>query len=276
MTTLTLSYTLFMPAGGLDMTAFAFPDLATSGKATEATPGLYVFDAMMGYDGLHRFYGTDLTYDASGALSGGIVTRWEVLWGPNETFWTLDALSAPAQGFMDLVASGQATNSLLAGDDSLAGGRDKDTMAGGTGADTLAGGAGADRLSGDDGDDVLWGNTGDDTLSGDFGNDQLRGGQGNDSLSGGPGNDFISGDRGSDTESGGPGADIFHAWQDAGLDRVLDFNPAEGDRVEIDPGAVYAVAQVGADTVISLGGAGRMVLVGVNVESLADGWIFTG
>lgn len=275
MTTLTLSYTLFMPAGGLNLTDIAFPDLQTDGKATEATPGAYTFDGMFAYDGLHKFYGTDLTYDAAGSLTGGVINRWEVRWGEGETFWTVDGLATPAEGFVGLVTSGASLNGFLfAGADSITGGRDNDTLAAGIGADTLAGGTGGDSLSGDDGDDVVWGNAGADTLSGGFGDDQVRGGQGNDSLSGGLGNDFISGDRGADTESGGPGADIFHGSRDAGVDRVLDFSLAEGDRVQLDPGTAYTVSQLGPDTVIDMGGGNQMILVGVQAASLTAGWIF--
>jgi Ca2+-binding RTX toxin-like protein len=79
---------------------------------------------------------------------------------------------------------------------------------------------------------------------------------------GGSGADFISGDRGTDTESGGAGADIFHSSQDAGVDKVLDFNLAPGDRVMLDPGTTYTVSQVGADTVIDMGGGNEMILAG--------------
>jgi serralysin len=57
---------------------------------------------------------------------------------------------------------------------------------------------------------------------------------------------------------------------------VLDFSSAEGDRVMLDPGSTWTVAQVGADTVVSLTGGAQMVLVGVTLSSLPDGWIFVG
>jgi Ca2+-binding RTX toxin-like protein len=112
------------------------------------------------------------------------------------------------------------------------------------------------------------------TCDGGNGDDQVRGGQGDDSVSGGAGNDFISGDRGADTESGGAGADIFHTSQDAGIDKVLDFHLAEGDRVMLDPGTTFTVSQVGADTVIDMGGGNEMILVGVQMSTLTPGWIF--
>ena len=55
--------------------------------------------------------------------------------------------------------------------------------------------------------------------------------------------------------------------------RVIDFNRADGDRVNLLPGTTYTVSQQGADVVIDTGG-GRMVLVGVQLSSLDAGWIF--
>jgi hypothetical protein len=77
-----------------------------------------------------------------------------------------------------------------------------------------------------------------------------------------------------DTESGGAGADTFHFSQDAGVDRVLDFHYAEGDRVQVDPGTTYTLHQDGADTIIDTGGGNEMILVGVQLSSLPSGWIF--
>jgi serralysin len=76
------------------------------------------------------------------------------------------------------------------------------------------------------------------------------------------------------TESGGAGADIFHTSQDAGIDRVLDFHLSEGDRVMLDPGTTFTVSQVGADTVIDLGGGNEMILVGVQMSTLTGNWVF--
>lgn len=172
------------------------------------------------------------------------------------------------------------------GDDSISGGAGFDDVHGNMGSDTVAGGAGPDwvvggkdndLLFGDDGDDVVYGNLGVDTQNGGAGNDWVRGGQGDDSLTGGAGNDWLSGDRDSDTISGGAGADIFNTFGGAGLDRVLDFSRAEGDRVKVEPGSTFTTAQVGADVVITLsGGGGQMTLVGVQMSSLTGDWIFTG
>ncbi|MBW8816379.1 MAG: hypothetical protein JF588_23410 [Caulobacterales bacterium] len=189
-------------------------------------------------------------------------------------------------GTGDDVLQGGSGEDYLRGDDgadSLSGGDDFDDINGNAGADTASGGGGDDwvvggkdndSLSGDAGDDLIYGNLGADTLSGGDGADVMRGGQDNDSLSGGAGNDYLSGDKGDDTLTGGAGADLFHTFGDAGLDRVTDFHAAEGDRVQLDPGTVYTLAQVGADTVINMTGGGQMVLVGVDMASLPSGWIF--
>ncbi|RAK65487.1 calcium-binding protein [Phenylobacterium kunshanense] len=169
------------------------------------------------------------------------------------------------------------------GNDSIAGGAGFDDINGNMGADTASGGLGQDwvvggkdndLLSGDAGNDLVYGNLGADTCDGGDGNDIVRGGQDNDSLSGGAGDDYVSGDKGDDTVAGGAGADLFHTFGDAGIDRVIDFSLADGDRVQLDPGTQYTVAQVGADTVISMTGGGQMVLVGVQMSALPQGWIF--
>lgn len=181
-------------------------------------------------------------------------------------------------------AAGAAGNYLRGddGDDSLLGGANFDDINGNMGNDTVNTGAGDDYcvggkdndlLFGGSGMDFVYGNLGDDTCNGDDGNDIVRGGQGNDTLAGGNGDDFISGDRGDDTMTGGAGADIFHSSMDAGIDRVLDFSVAQGDRVLLDPGTQFTVMQVGGDTVIMMS-AGQVVLVGIQMSTLPPGSIF--
>lgn len=169
------------------------------------------------------------------------------------------------------------------GNDSILGGSSFDDINGNTGSDTASGGGGDDwvvggkdndRLFGDAGADLVYGNLGNDTLDGGSGADIIRGGQGDDSLTGGDGIDFVSGDLGSDTMTGGAGADIFHSFTGSGLDRILDFNLAEGDRLQLDPGNTFRVTQIGGDTVITLGPGDQVTLVGVQMSSLPAGWIF--
>ncbi len=181
--------------------------------------------------------------------------------------------------------SGASSSTYLRGDagadlinggggfDDINGNAGADTAHGGGGDDWVVGGKDNDRLSGDEGADIVWGNLGDDTADGGSGADQVRGGQGNDLVLGGAGDDWLSGDRDADTLTGGAGADTFHTWRDAGLDLVTDFHVWEGDRVMLDPGTAYTVSQVGADTVIDMGGGGQMILQGVSLASLQSGWI---
>jgi Ca2+-binding RTX toxin-like protein len=212
----------------------------------------------------------------------------------------------------DAAGSNLLLSGLLRGSNvTVQGGDTNDTIAavagtnvllGGAGADSLLGGAGFDRINGNQGDDVIvgasqlgdWllggqgndlinasgssgnnivnGNLGNDTITAGAGPDIARGGQGDDLVRGGGGADWLSGDLGHNTLTGGTGADTFHAG--AGVDLVTDFDPAAGDRVQLDLGATYSVSQSGADTVISLGASGQMTLAGVLSTSLPDGWIF--
>jgi Ca2+-binding RTX toxin-like protein len=189
-------------------------------------------------------------------------------------------------GGNDTINAGEGSNYVRGddGDDVLTGGASFDDINGNVGNDTVSTGSGDDyavggkdndSLFGDTGGDVVWGNLGNDTQDGGDGNDQVRGGQGDDTITGGAGNDYVSGDRGNDTIAGGTGADLFHGSQDAGIDRVVDFNLAEGDRVMLDPGTTYTLRQVGADTVIDMGGGHQMILVGVQLSTLTGGWIFS-
>ena len=151
-----------------------------------------------------------------------------------------------------------------------------DTIHAGAGADWVAGGKDNDLLFGDGGNDIVLGNLGDDTLDGGDGADQVRGGQGDDLLIGGPGDDWLSGDRGADTLTGGAGADIFHSFSGAGLDRVLDFSFSAGDRVVLDAGTTYVLRTSGLDTIVDMGNGDQLILVGVPITSLLDGWIQLG
>ena len=160
--------------------------------------------------------------------------------------------------------------------DDLHGNTGNDTVDGGAGDDWVVGGQGNDLLEGDNGHDIVYGNMGNDTLSDLSGNDTLRGGQGDDSLTGYDGDDFMSGDRGNDTIFGGLGADLFHSFSCAGIDRVLDFNAAHGDRVNLLPGSTYVLRQDGADAVVDMASGDQVILVGVQLGVLPDGWIFVG
>ena len=187
----------------------------------------------------------------------------------------------------DVILGGADANYLRgdAGNDSVVGGagfddingnQGDDTLRGGEGFDWVVGGQANDLLYGEGGGDIVYGNLGNDTQFGGDGVDWVRGGQGNDSLDGGGGNDLMWGDRGDDTVAGGTGADTFHAFVGGGLDRITDFNYAEGDRLVLDFAPSYSLRQEGADTVVDLGGTDRVVLVNVTLSSLPAGWIVAG
>ena len=85
------------------------------------------------------------------------------------------------------------------------------------------------------------------TLNGTADADILTGLAGNDMLNGMAGDDVLNGGAHDDTMTGGAGADVFvyrfdssnggpsDGWTGVGgLDRILDFNPAEGDKIRFD------------------------------------------
>ena len=174
---------------------------------------------------------------------------------------------------------GEAGNDYIVGGaafDDIHGNMGEDTEYGGEGDDWVVGGQNNDLLYGENGADIMYGNMGDDTMYGGAGADLMRGGQHNDIMHGDDGADWMSGDRGDDTIWGGAGGDTFYAFADSGLDRIMDFNRAEGDRVQIGEGATYSFSQSGADVVVSVSGGAQVVLVGVSLTTLTDGWIYAG
>jgi Ca2+-binding RTX toxin-like protein len=260
---------------GLSLSAATFRGWVVAGDNASAKAGIFVgSDSLAGSafdDRLRGFAGAD-------SMSGG--TGADFLDGGEGN----DSVTAGAGN--DTVVDPDGTNYLRGdeGDDYCVGGFGFDDINGNMGADTVmtgpgddysVGGKDNDLLFGDDGNDIVYGNLGDDSCDGGSGADIVRGGQGNDTLSGGPGADFVSGDRGDDTMIGGTGADNFHSSSDAGIDRVLDFSVAQGDRVQLDPGTTFTVSQVGDDTIVQLT-AGQVILVGVSMSSLLSSSIFLG
>jgi Ca2+-binding RTX toxin-like protein len=231
--------------------------------------------------------GTELKTSASATVSGAVTTiegmgvRGLALTstgGADRTVLGTSGDDAVAAAGGHNVLRGNSGNDTVAGGsgfDDINGNMGNDTAYGNVGDDWVVGGKDNDSLFGDDGGDIVFGNLGDDTCDGGAGNDLVRGGQGNDTLSAGGGNDFVSGDRGNDTMVGGAGADMFHSSSDAGVDRVLDFDYAEGDRVLLDPGTRFTTAQVGGDIVVTMAtSADQVILAGVQLSSLPPDWIF--
>jgi hypothetical protein len=94
-------------------------------------------------------------------------------------------------------------------------------------------------------DNRLVGNSGNNLLEGKEGNDLLLGELGNDFLIGGFGNDVLIGGSGRDTQTGSAGFDRFvfsgmtqaTAFSTSTLvhpDHITDFNPTQGDRIQLD------------------------------------------
>jgi Ca2+-binding RTX toxin-like protein len=106
--------------------------------------------------------------------------------------------------------------------------------------DELIGDQMANTLYGEGGNDKLYAGAGEDWLLSGYGNDELYGREGNDVMYGEAGQDRLEGGSGIDTMIGGLHADTF-AWSaisDTGTtmstsDQVVDFNPAEGDRLDV-------------------------------------------
>jgi ELWxxDGT repeat protein len=101
----------------------------------------------------------------------------------------------------------------------------------------------ANRLYGSSAANRLSGEAGDDDIRGANGNDTLIGGEGADSLSGQLADDLLIGGAGNDCLSGGGGADRFRFADPSGggVDLILDFNAAEGDRIELDAAGFQAL-----------------------------------
>jgi Ca2+-binding RTX toxin-like protein len=211
---------------------------------------------------------TPVTTDPAGVLSGTA--------GDDTLIGTAGADTINGHDGRNYLRGGDGDDSIAGGSgfDDLNGNMGNDTAHGGAGDDWVVGGRDNDSLTGDGGSDLVYGNLGNDTIDGGDGADIVRGGQGDDVVIGGAGDDFLSGDLGNDTMTGGAGADVFHTFANAGVDRVTDFHLSDGDRVMLDPGTIYTVAQVGADTVINMTGGAQMVLVGVQMTSLTGDWIF--
>ena len=168
----------------------------------------------------------------------------------------------------DTITGGAGWDQLRggAGDDILYGQNGSDLFKGGNGNDTVYGGSGSDRAYLESGNDIAWGGIGNDRIAGQGGNDKLygeagadklfggngrdimdggidadflNGGAGNDTLLGGDGDDVLLGGWGRDFLTGGLGADTFtfdtghtSRWA-ATADRILDFNAAEGDMIDL-------------------------------------------
>ncbi len=256
--------TMTKPAEGLEVMPHGEMDVIAGGRGLilDFGNGLEVVD-------LTAKLKIEITGDATNEVLHGAIGADRLLGeGGSDTIYGYEG--------RDFIRGGEGDDLLVGGKDfdDLHGNQGNDTVRGGQGDDWVVGGQGHDMLFGDLGNDLVFGNMGADTCEGGAGNDTIRGGQDGDLIFGGDGDDWISGDLGNDTLSGGAGADTFNIFAGSGVDHVMDFSAAEGDRVRIEGGVtVYTVAQQGGDTIVTVGDA-QMVLVGVQALALPEGWIF--
>ncbi len=261
----------------LDAAANSFVAPATvaarvlAGDENDTITGSRLADTLAGEAGNDRLTGGD----GADALLGGLGN--DTLLGGNQD---------------DRLFGGDGADSLNGGggDDSLVGGAGNDTLQALDGADTLDGGSGADSLNGGGGDnrllgggdndvlnggagnDMLLGDAGDDKVNGGSGDDMVFGGAGADRLTGGDGSDVLQGDTGADLLTGNGGADRFVIAVADAVDRVLDFDVAEGD--VLDLGLLFdAIGQPvpldAIDRYLSVVQSGRTVFIGI--DPLGDG-----
>lgn len=247
-------------AGADRLLAGAGHDLLDGGAGNDLLSGGAGNDTMTGGAGADIFYtgsGADIITDFSGAAGDRIrvsgYTAWQTLqqqgadvlitFGAGDTLLlrNIQAAAVTAGLFQFSALPVEATpgrpgtpatpaTPTIAGPPPVAphiqrGAGTDDILNGGTLDDLLQGLSGRDTLSGAGGDDVLEGGAGNDILMGGDGNDRLLGGDGDDVLIGGAGFDYMV---------GGAGADRFE-FDISGdsLDRIFDFNPAEGDTIVI-------------------------------------------
>ncbi|NOG70754.1 hypothetical protein [Roseicella sp. DB1501] len=176
-------------------------------------------------------------------------------------------------GGNDRLLGGDGSDTLLgsAGQDTLLGGEGVDSLEGGDGADSLDGGAATDILLGGAGNDTLLGGAGDDLLQGGADRDVLRGGDGDDSLEGGPGADTLEGGAGADTILLQAMGEV--AWSTlAGMDLLVGFNAAEGDRLRLSDAWTGNADGTAADagTYVGTDGIARALLWGGVTRALAS------
>ncbi|ESQ89545.1 hypothetical protein ABAC460_11760 [Asticcacaulis sp. AC460] len=181
---------------------------------------------------------------------------------------------------INLTGNGSA-NSLIGniGNNLLSGAGGHDYLDGDAGADTMDGGSGNDTFivdsSGDSvveasggGTDIVYSNatfslnglnvenlvlTGSNNING-------TGGSGNNIITGNYGLNTLNGGGGNDVLTGGALADIFLFQAGFKLDTIMDFNSAEGDKIQLSGLGSYTVTQSGTDVLVDFG-SGNVITV---------------
>jgi Ca2+-binding RTX toxin-like protein len=250
-----------------NLTHIGLGDFAGTGNAlANIITGGVGHDTLLGLDGgdtLNGGGGDDSLQGGNGndALNGGdgndtLLGGWQadtLDGGTGDDRLVGDITWLSTTGARDMLNGGDG-NDLLFGD--------AETMSGTAhgGVDNLSGGNGNDILYGDamtmtgtsvGGNDTLYGNDGDDILYGDGAIMALGVVGGNDRIDGGAGNDVIVGGGGHDILIGGVGADHFVFAPGSGLDDILDFSSAQGDRIDLSG---FGVAAASFTTTVSADG----------------------
>jgi serralysin len=238
-------------------------------------------EGLGGNDTILGGLGDDIVYANSGNDSVNGEDGNDELWGGPGNDTVLGGGGSDTMG-------GAAGNDFLdggAGRDSLWGGGGRDLLYGGADGDELAGGAASDTIYGGDGNDTVFAAVADDQIFGEAGDDFIWAGTGNDLAYGGTGNDTIAAGTGNDTLYGNAGADVFLFYGNNGQDTIMDFNGADGDRLQLSQSAWVSVhgnltaeqvensfgsLDANGNVVLTLGTSGTsIVLVGVtNLESI--------
>jgi Ca2+-binding RTX toxin-like protein len=144
---------------------------------------------------------------------------------------------------------------------------------------TINGNNGVNVIQGNDGNDTINAAGGNDIINGGAGDDVILGGSGNDQIQGGAGEDRIGGGAGNDIMNGGAGNDIFVFIGSFGNDEIRQFdpNPVGGqDLIDLTGlgvtaanfNATVTITDTGPDVLITVGGAGTILLVNIANSAL--------
>ena len=172
--------------------------------------------------------GTGLTYDGSGAVTGGTVT----------------SIQDSYQGAVDFTLTGFSVSASSLQQWAVADSNTSLTTALFSGADTLTGGPLDDLLRAYAGDDFISAGAGSDTLDGGLGNDTLNGGAGHDVITTGGGSDVILVGLGQSAVNQAT-ADVITDWTSADKITFASGPAGAGDYVETTAASFAAASSDG-------------------------------
>jgi Ca2+-binding RTX toxin-like protein len=257
--------TLIGGAGNDSLDGGAGNDILIGGDGNDTLDGSIGSDTLTGGAGDDIYYvnaGTMITE----AIDAGYDSVFSsVTWTLGENFENLILT-----GTSSINGTGNGGANYLQGNNGkniLDGGDGNDILDGDDGNDTLNGGLGADKLKGGDGNDIIYGGLGDDSLDGGLGADKLYGGDGADSLYGGLGNDSLY------LGAGDAAVDTVNYYLSDGTDTIYDFvKGVGGDQLNLQGfgDVVVNLAEVGGNTLLTLGSTGELLVKLVGVTGFTD------